>query len=482
MRSNWLSEIVERSETGPYDKESDFDLKLVKSVQRLVAEYGIEFDANVLVPANDDLVDRLYHAGLDLFVEMGAYNQKTERRILFQRDEVEEVVAAQPSAVVLGTGKDAIVERHRGVESTIPCRVHSGPTGTPSSERYHRLILQSCAQEPLVDCLGAGSVATYMGKPIVPGSPTEILGTRRDAAEAREAVRDAGRPGMHIEDSATPLTCQGKMAAFDPEFGLRPSDGLLVSQMVEMKTDYDQLSRVAFMQSVGMRIIDLLVPLVGGVGGGAEGTAILTVAEHILGAVLYHPSYHFMGHMHLMRVNNTDRMGLWIQAMVGQALSRNTPMVVANDIYCVSGVGTSELLWEVAAGAVIGAVCGLNQHGVGTAGGTEFDQTTGLEARFQAQVAHAALGLSRQDAGEVVLELLQHYEDTLNNPVRGKPFPEVYDEDTLEPNEEWLDHYDNVCDGIAGIGLDVRGAWKRVLAGRAPDYAVQVVEKIGIGN
>ena len=466
MNTNRLPEIVDRSETGPYAKESDFDLMLVRRIPELVAKHGIRFDPTVLVPADDDMSDRLYQAALELFTEMGALNQTSERRIIFSRDEIEEIVAQQPNMVVLGTGKDAVVEQHRGVESDIPCRMHSGPTGTPSSERYHKLILQSCAKEPLVDCLGAGSVSTYRGRLIVPGSPTEILGTKRDSADAREAVRMAGRPGMHIEDNATPLTCQGKLAAVDADAGLRPSDAMLVSQMVEMKTDYDQLSRVAYMQSIGMHIVDLLVPLVGGIGGGAEGTAILTVAEHILGAVLYHPSYHFMGHMHLMRINNTDRMGLWIQAMAAQALARNTPMVVSNDLYCVSGTGTSELLWEIAAGAMIGAVCGTHQHGVGVAGGATEDQTTGLEARFQAQVAHAALGMTRAEVNDLVLECLAHYEDQLNDPNPGKSFPELYDADTVEPGAQWLEHYHSVGEALTDMGLDFDGAWRRVLRER----------------
>ena len=476
--SNRLSDIVDRSENGPYQKEEDFDLMLVRRVRKLVKEYGLNFDPQVLVPTDDDMADRLYQAALQLFVEVGAYNQTTERQVLFTRGEVEEIVAAQPSSVVLGTGKEAVVEQHREVESDIPCRVHCGPTGLPSSERYHKLILQSCAQEPLVDCLGAGSVASYMGHPIVPGSPTEILGTRRDSVEAREAIRKAGRPGMHIQDNATPLTAQGKMAAFDPAGALRPSDGLLVSQMVEMKTDYDQLSRVAYMQAVEMHIVDLLTPLIGGIGGGAEGTALLTVAEHILGAVLYHPSYHFMGHMHLMRINNTDRMGLWIQAMAGQALARNTPMIVVNDIYCVSGTGTPDLLWEVAAGAMIGTVCGTHQHGMGVAGGATLDQTTGLEARFQAQAAHAALGLTRENVNELVLECLSHYEDRLDEPNLGKSFPDLYDEDTLEPGDEWLDHFNSVGDALTEMGLDFNGAWKRVKRERdSHDYGVRLLEK-----
>ena len=159
------------------------------------------------------------------------------------RDEVLDILSEVRNEITLGVGKDAVVMRHRGVEdaATRPI-MHSGPTGTPASERYHPLILLSCAQEPLVDCLGAGSVSTYFGEKIIPGTPLEILGARRDASVAREAVRMAGRPGMHINDVAVSLTCAGKMAACDPQAGLRPSDGILVSQMVELKTDFDQLS------------------------------------------------------------------------------------------------------------------------------------------------------------------------------------------------------------------------------------------------
>jgi methylamine--corrinoid protein Co-methyltransferase len=469
MQTNRLPEIVNRSENGPFMKEAAFDMALARKTVELVKKHGIKFDPKVLVPSDDDMADRLYQAGLDLFVEMGVYNQSTERRILFTREEVEAAVLTAPNMVILGSGKDAVIEKHREVESTIPCRMHSGPTGTPCSEWLHPLILQACAQEPLVDCLGGGSVSTYQGRLIIPGSPTEILASRKEAARARQAVLNAGRPGMHIEDVAVPLTCAGKIAAIDSQIGLRSSDGLLVSQMPELKTNYDQLSRVAYMQSVRMHIVDLMTPLVGGLGGGAEGTAVVTVASHILGVLCYSVSYHFMGHMNLQWSHNTDRMGLWIQSMAGQALARNTPMVVVNDLYTRSGLGTSEILWEVAAGSIVGAVSGLHQHGVGATCGTKLDHTSGVEARFQVQVAHAALGLTRHQANEYVLECLKYYEHSLANPNPGKSFPELYNTENLEPGQEWLDVYHQVCFELTQMGLNIDGGWRKVRHDENPD-------------
>ena len=462
MYSNWLPEIVKRSEAGPYINESDFDMTIAKRIPELITKYNLKYDPQVLVPADDELANRLYQAGLDLFLEMGVFNMNTQRRITFTRDEVEEAVALVPRSYTLGAGKDAVVLRHRGVESKIPCVIHSGPTGTPCSEKYHPFILESCAQEPLVDCLGGGSVSTYQGEKIIPGSPLEILGVQRDAAVAREASRKAGRPEMHINDVASPLTCAGKISTFNPEWGMRSTDGLLVSQMVELKTDYDQMSRVARMKTLGMHVVDLMTPLVGGLGGGPVGTVIVTIACHLLGVMIYDASYHIYGHMHLLTSTDTDRMGLWGYAAGGQALALNTPIQSINAIYTRAGLGTEEVLWEIAAASVASTVSGLHQGGVGATGGSSEDHTSGLENRFNAQVAHSSLGMTREDANGFVLEFLNHYEESHKNPPPGKSFSEIYNVDTLEPKEEWLDKYHQVSEAIVKIGLDINKGWQAI--------------------
>ena len=465
MQATWLPEIVKRSENGPFMKETDFDLALAMRVQDLVKQYALSFDPKVIVPSDDDLADRLYQAGFELFVELGAYNQSTERQILFSREEVEAAVRAAPNAVTVGTGKDAVVMAHLEIESGAPNVVHSGPTGTPCSEIHHPLIQLSCALEPLVDCIGAGSVSTYMGQRIIPGSPTELMASRRDAVWSREILRQAGRPGMHINDIAVPLTCAGKMATIDFGNGLRPTDGLLVTQLPELKTNYDQLSRVAFMQAYDMVIVDLMTPMIGGLGGGAEGTAVINIASHILAAVLYDVDYHDMGHMSLRYSHNTGRMGLWIYALAGQALARNTPLVTANAIYTRNGLCTDEVLWEVAAGAIACAMCGVHQMGVGATGGSREDHTSGLEARFNAEVAHAAKDLTREQANELVLRFVERYEATIDDPHTGKPFSEIYELENLEPTDEWLACYHRVRQEIIDMDLDLDSGWKKVKHG-----------------
>lgn len=460
MHSNWLPNIVKRSESGPYTKEADFDKLIVQKVPELIRKYQLSYDPEVLVPADDDLARRLFEAGMELFLEVGVFNMSTQRRILFSREEVESGLALVPREFTVGSGKDAVVMRHRGVESRSPCVIHSGPTGTPTSERYHPLILESCAQEPLVDCLGAGSVSTYRGEQIIPGTPLEILAVERDAAVARAAVRNAGRPGMHINDVASPLTCAGKISTIHHEWGLRATDGLLVSQMVELKTDYDQLSRVSRLKTLGMHIVDLMTPLIGGLGGGPVGTIIVTVACHLLGVMLYNASYHIYGHMHLLNSTDTDRMGLWGYGAGGQALALQTRIQSINAIYTRAGLGTEQVLWEIAAASCASTVSGLHQGGIGATGGSREDHTSGLENRFNAQVSHACLDMSREEANEFVLSCLSRYEETHQNPPEGKAFAELYNTETLEPTEEWLEIYHRVSEQLAAEGLDIHQAWK----------------------
>ena len=455
MGSNWLVDIVKRAQSGSFIKENKFDLQMVKRTRELVKEFGVEYSPDAQVPSDHGLADRVYEAGLQLFLDVGVYCQSTERTIKFTRGEVVDIVKKAPSQVTLGVGKDAVVMRHRGIEDSLLPIVHSGPCGTPASERYHPLILQSCAQEPLVDCLGAGSVSTYRGERILPGTPLEVLGARRDAAVAREAVRLAGRPGMHINDVAVPLTCAGKMAAFDQGTGLRPSDGILISQMINVKTDMDQLSRVAHLYNMDGIRVGLMHPMIGGVGGGPEGSAVVAIACVLLSVVLYDADYHMFSPGHLRHSNNVDSTGAWLNAVCGQALARNTPSVMLNDIFAVSGPGTKEVLYEAAVGAIVGTTCGFNIQGVGTASGFNSDVVTGLEARFIAEVSQAVVdvGMTCDQASDLIPELQERFIPSLENPDRGLPFPEVYDEETIEPKPGWLGIYGTVKQELADMGL-----------------------------
>ncbi len=450
-----LVEIFQRSRSGAFMKEVEFDLMLARRTNELLKEYNITFDPNNVCPADDDLADRVFQAGLQLFVDVGAYHLDTQRVIKFSKAEVLEALRQAPDTLYLGEGKDMVIARHRGIEDPNPPWNLTGPAGQPCSETYYLPLMISYAQEPYVHAIESGATLTYNGYDIVAGTMLEVKAVQRDCATAREAIRRVGKPGMHIGDCATGMTAIGKMAASEPVNGLRPCDGRLVAQMCELKVDDDQLIRVPHLLNYGSQIINLMTPLTGGVGGGPAGVAVVSVAETLLGVVCYFATYHYLSITHIKWTNNSDPWGMHVLAMTGQAMARNSHIVWTNDPFNVNGAGTVENLYETAGHAIIGAVCGYQQHGVGSTGGNMVDHHTGLEAGFQGEVAIAATrsGITREKANEIALKLLPLYQDTFKAPKLGKPFNELYDLKTITPTQEWQDCYRRAKETLTKLGL-----------------------------
>ncbi len=457
-----LVEIFKRSRSGPFMKEVEYDLMLSKRLRELLKEYQITYSPDLLVPADDDLADRVFQAGLQLLVDVGSYHLDTQRVIKFTRNEILEALRQAPSEIRVGEGRDMVIATHRNIEDPRAPLNLTGPAGQACSEDVYLANLISYAQEPYVDAIESGATLTYNGQDIMAGTLMEVLAVQRDAATAREAVRRVGKPGMHIGDAATGMTAIGKMAASEPINGLRPCDGRLVAQMCELKVDDDQLARVPHLLNYGSHIINLMTPLTGGVGGGPDGVAVVSVAETLLGVMAYFATYHYLSITHIKWTNNSDPWGMYVLAMAGQAMARNSHIVWTDDPFCVSGPGTDELLYEVAGHAIIGSVCGYTQHGVGSTGGNLPDHHTGLEAGFQGEVGVAATrsGITRARANEIVLELLDKYKDTFKSPKRGKPFQEVYDLKSITPTQEWQDCYRRVKEELTRLGLQFEvGPW-----------------------
>ncbi|MEJ5292529.1 MAG: monomethylamine:corrinoid methyltransferase [Candidatus Methanosuratincola sp.] len=457
MKTYRLDEVTRRALEGPSMEEKDFDMKLMRRVRELVREYDIRYDPKEPVCTDDSVADDVYEAAMRLLLEMGFYCQTTKRSIIFEEGEIKGVLRSLPESIVLGTGKDAVTMNMRRVEDPRPPVIHAGPTGTLCTEgEVYVKTMRSFAQEEVIDSVGAGTLATIDGFKIRKGTPQEFRAARLLARWAREAISQAGRPGMHINDVAV-VSPEAKLCALDPAYGLRPSDGIIVSQMIELKTSLQHLSLVEHLQSYGIHIGNLMTPILGGYSGGPEGTAVVNVAEHIAGVLCYSASYHYCSLTNVKNLNGTDRPGLWAISMVGQALSRNSEVMSVYDCYCASGPGEEMLLLEAAAGGIAASVAGMNVMGCGSCGGKLVDHSTGLEARMLKEAAAAAAGMSRADANEVLNRILPRYEERLDisRAPKGRTFQELYDLASARPKREWQDLYQKVSRDLSDLGLEI---------------------------
>ncbi|NQS91740.1 MAG: monomethylamine:corrinoid methyltransferase [Chloroflexi bacterium] len=449
-----LLEILHKAETGPIIDEKDFEGKLIReTIKKLIKKYQLKFDKSVIVPADDDLADRVFQAGLEFAVEVGMFCQDTNRRITWNEDEYLEGLKSCPGKVVMGTGNDTVEITARTPESTTAPTFVGGPFGVPVPEDMFVPIMLSYAQESLIDVIENPTIEKVYGYPIKAASPWEVLGGWREAELAFETINRAGRPGMPIgciEISPTALA-QISAASWG---GVRPSDWHHVSAPSEFKTNYDLLSKVAHITRIGAHMEGYLNIIYGGFLGGAEGVAIglaaglIVVNQNYMGTTISASSAHPFLH------SDATPESLWAQSLAFQAVSRNSKMLTASLCKPAAGPGTKTLLYECAAFVLSGVVSGLTVPQASmTAAGTNRCHCSGLESRFSAEVAHAAAGMGREQADEITKRLLVIYEDDLPSKPVGKPFQEVYDLKSLRPTPEWDGMYQEVKKELMDMGL-----------------------------
>ena len=151
-------------------------------------------------------------------------------------------------------------------------------------------------------------------------------------------------------------------------------------------------------------------------------------------------------------------LGGWTSASSAakSLFARNAPCIIVSDIYPKSGALTRELLYEVAANAIVITVSGGHLEGVGSADGL-LPNGTGLEARWMGEVGHAVArqGLTLNQANQIVTDLLSRYEHVfqMRNGNPGARFDEAYDLETLQPVPAWQKLYDEVKAEVREMGL-----------------------------
>lgn len=187
-----------RSERGAKVTENVWDNKIVpNAVTALKEKYEISF-GDEFIPTDPDLKKRLFQAGMELLISVGIYNVDTERIIRVTEDEVRAGIRAAPKRVQLGEYGDKVtIEPRKGNSSRKPV-IQGGPTGATVSEDMFIPMIQSYAQEPIVDTIVDGVMATVGGVPSTTNTPFEILGTLAEIRAVREACIRAGRPYMAI--------------------------------------------------------------------------------------------------------------------------------------------------------------------------------------------------------------------------------------------------------------------------------------------
>lgn len=455
MISFW--DVFKRSEKGTFIKEEKYDRMVGQVALELVQKYGIKYDSECVIPEDDDLADRVYQAGLELFLELGIYCQDTGRLIKFSSEEVEWALKQAPTSVTYGQGPDERVMTYRTIEDSKPPFCLNTPVGCTVAEERFVPMVQSYAQEPLSDTFSSAFSQTVQGRPIKSGTPQEVEAAIWNVIKLREAARAAGRPhiGIHNLVSNAERT-DATLAAVQAEFGAQPNDGLAVAANSEMKIDYERMKKVVFLRHTGYNKYGLYGPIMGGYAGGPEATAIVHVAHHFLGLLAFEVQWHDGFPLHLMQGCNSTRNLLWLISITGQALARNTHLLIGVGPFTAAGPCTEMVVHEIAAIVLAATVSGLHLNLVAVARNKLPERSTGMEARIGAETGHlvARQGVTRKQADGIVKQILAEYESQIPSAPEGKRLDECYNLETVQPTQEYLDLYERCKEKLDKFGLD----------------------------
>jgi methylamine--corrinoid protein Co-methyltransferase len=434
-----ILDVMEKALTGLPLSENDYQLRrFAPKVQEKVREYNIKYDPDNPVSSDNSMADDLFEAGLELLVDVGAYCLDSGRVISYTESEVRTALRNAPDRLEMGEGKDRKVFLPRKVgDRTNPWCLLGAGGGAVSGDQSFATLMEGYAEIPEVDAITTPALTRVGGMRIRPRSPLEVLGAMRSAVLGREACNRAGRQGIPFMNTlSTAESAIALAAAMHPKFGLRPSDGFMIASMDPMKIDFDRLNKVAVALSMGAPIGMDFAPLMGGYSGGPEGTAVTTVASHMMGLLTLQTSYLIPFPLHLKYVSNSSRDMLWIISAMGQAISRNTHLLSLSLNYTAAGPATTMVLEETSASAISAVASGLSIESLGAAQNKFEDRMSPVEPRISGEVAHAVAGVKLQDANEIVKSLLKKYEKKLQNPPLGKTLWECWDSEKRRPTTE----------------------------------------------
>ncbi|MCP4456490.1 MAG: monomethylamine:corrinoid methyltransferase, partial [Cytophagales bacterium] len=184
-----------------------------------------------------------------------------------------------------------------------------------------------------------------------------------------------------------------------------------------------------------------------------EGLAVANVAYHLQSILVQRGTVHFTFPIHFKFSSNTSRNTLWSTSISNQGISRNSKFPLLTSGILASGPGTEMSFYENAARTITTCVSGGGILAVGLAKNVQTDHLTPWDPKFSVEIALATLGMKRDDANEIVKELLSKYESKIPDAPVGKRFQELFDMETLEPGNEYRELYHKMRDEMKTYGL-----------------------------
>lgn len=453
-----LLEIAERTQKGPKVEEKEWDIGLFRKISELTAKYEIKAPKEQHYPwfnLDDSLLDRAFEAALEFLVEKGVYCITTNRVLEFSRQEILQAIKEAPNHILMGEGRDQRVFRQRKIEDQEPLGFCPGHH-TPFSEDLANLVVKNFAAIPRTDFIEGFNLTQVDGREIS-GMPLEVYATRRQLGWMREGVRKAGRPGLAIVYYPINTRAACLLAGLDPMAGLRPTDGVLLSLLPDLKMEHDLLTAALVFEEYGCFRLSGSFALAGGFCGGVEGAIVEGIAKPIAAMLCYRDYINYTGVEHIHQLSGQKILPQplgWARSVVNQVLNTRTNTICMAWVIPTSGSGTATNLLESAIRCIEAPVNGANLYAPRHSRTSVNCGQTPLEAEWMLEVSDALIrtGCKRERAGELLWKIAGKLQG--RQPEEGKSIQECYDLVRHRPSVDYARIYNEVKEDLSGMGLN----------------------------
>ena len=369
-----LLDVAERTRTGRKMAEMDWNMALYHKMNDLAQRFELTAPENSwdhFYNEDDALAERALQAGITFLVEMGTYCIQTERAVQFTEQEIRESVAKSPHQVVMGEGEDARVLGEGPIDLP-PLRGTQYLHG-PFEDEIALDVIKCYVKTIDCDYVEGYNFRVLDGREIH-GVPMEAAAAKRQVARLREAFRQLDRPGMAAVFYPISTADAVLTAAIDPENGLRPTDGILLSPLPDVKLDLDHLTAAIVHEQYGTRAKNGGgYSIAGGFCGGIPGAIVETIAKGIVAWMTLRDVINGGGVGNTLSIRQkkivVQPVLNWASSVCSQALGRLNPLwggrgkSTSAGIGSSSGPGSRTHLWEIAMGAIGAGVFGSQPSG-----------------------------------------------------------------------------------------------------------------------
>jgi hypothetical protein len=354
----------------------------------------------------------------------------------------------------MGEGSDKRVWKQRKVEEKGKLNICPGHH-SPFTEDLAGLIVSNFAQIPRTDFIEGFNFPKIEGREIM-GAPMEVYASRRQLGWMREGVSKASRPGLAVVYYPINTRAEDLIGVIDPDYGLRRTDGILLTLLPDLKMEQDMLSAAIVYEEYGCFKLSGSFAIVGGFCGGIEGAIIEGIAKPIACMIAYRDYIHYTGveHIHMLNGRQILVPGInWARSVVNQALNRFTHTICMRWVIPTSGPGTELNLLEVAMQSIEAPLNGMNLYAPRHCRTTINHGQTPLEAEWMIEVSDAVIdqGFDRQGAGEFLAKLVKRLEG--EKPAPGYDITECYDLIHHKPMPDYEKAYLSVKSQLTEMGL-----------------------------